>query len=169
VMQLFGSSDEKGSLLNRTANRAKMLTERDACVTATRRDVLVESRLLPEGRAELHACGLVALRVADVYRKLGYRAAGLAGRKQQNAIVDRRIHRQSSDQPPVREEAANAMATGNCAPVARTAHPDTEWQVARDISTPLAGNDIGLSRRFVVVSQLPGIQFLDQIASDFLE
>jgi hypothetical protein len=65
VMQLFGSSDEKGSLLNRTANRAKMLTERDACVTATRRDVLVESRLLPEGRAELHACGLVALRVAD--------------------------------------------------------------------------------------------------------
>jgi FMN phosphatase YigB (HAD superfamily) len=79
VMQLFGSSDEKGSLLNRTANRAKMLTERDACVTPTRCDVLVESSLLPEGRAELHACRLVALRVADAYRKLGYRG-GLANR-----------------------------------------------------------------------------------------
>src|ERR1700679_1996310 len=82
----MGSSDQKGSLLDRTANRAKMLTERDACVTATRRDVLVESSLLPEGRAELHACRLMALRVADAYRKLGYRA-GLANRNKQNAII----------------------------------------------------------------------------------
>jgi len=86
VMQPFGPSDEKGSLLNRTANRAKMLTEPDACVTATRCDVFVESSLIPEGRAELHACRLVALRVADAYRKLGYRA-GLANPNKQNAIV----------------------------------------------------------------------------------
>src|SRR5580692_330325 len=44
------------------------------------------------------------------------------------------------------------MATGNSAPAAPSAHPDTEWQVARDISTLVAGNDTGLSPCFVVVS-----------------
>src|ERR1700679_2696905 len=48
------------------------------------------------------------------------------------------------------------MATGNSAPAAPSAHPDTEWQVARDISTLVAGNDTGLSPCFVVVSPLRG-------------
>jgi DNA-binding HxlR family transcriptional regulator len=87
VANIFGCHlNQEGSLLNRTANRAKMLTERDACVTAARCDVLFESSLLPEGRAELHAYRLVALRVPDAYRKLGYRT-GLANWNKQNAIV----------------------------------------------------------------------------------
>jgi hypothetical protein len=44
------------------------------------------------------------------------------------------------------------MATGNSAPAAPSAHPDAEWQVARDISTLVAGNDTGLSPCFGVVS-----------------
>jgi hypothetical protein len=45
------------------------------------------------------------------------------------------------------------MGTGNSAPAAPSAHPDTERQVTRDISTLVAGNDTGLSPRFVVVSR----------------
>jgi NADP-dependent 3-hydroxy acid dehydrogenase YdfG len=36
---------------------------------------------------------------------------------------------------------ANAMATGNSAPAAPSAHPDTQWQAARDISTLVARDD----------------------------
>src|SRR5260370_12821399 len=59
----------------------------------------------------------------------------------------------TSDQPPVCEEAANAMATGNSAPAAPSAHPDTKWQATRDISTLVARDDASLSPRFVVVSE----------------
>jgi hypothetical protein len=44
------------------------------------------------------------------------------------------------------------MATGNSAPAAPSAHPNAQWHAARDISTLVAGNDTGLSPRFVVVS-----------------
>jgi hypothetical protein len=53
---------------------------------------------------------------------------GSSSTRRSDFIVDRRIHRQSSDQPPVREETANAMATGNSAPAAPSAHPDAQWQ-----------------------------------------
>jgi len=51
------------------------------------------------------------------------------------------------------EEAANAMATGNSAPAAPSAHPDAKWQATRDISTLVASDDTSLSPRFVVVSE----------------
>ena len=44
------------------------------------------------------------------------------------------------------------MAAGNSALVAPSSHPDAQWHAARDFSTLVAGDDTGLSPRFVVVS-----------------
>jgi len=61
-------------------------------------------------------------------------------------ILDRRIHRQSSDQPPVLEEAADAMSTRNSGHAAASAHPDSNghlretfqrwWPAMTPISAP---------------------------------
>src|SRR5258708_12952831 len=48
------------------------------------------------------------------------------------------------------------MAARNGALAAPGAHPDAQRYPARDVSTLAAGNDAGLSPRFVVVSSISG-------------
>src|SRR5262249_1788498 len=67
----------KGLLLDRTSDRAQMLSERDACVRASGSQVLIEAGLLPKVGAELHACRLVAFGIANCGGQFGH-LTGLA-------------------------------------------------------------------------------------------
>jgi hypothetical protein len=60
-------------------------------------------------------------------------------------IVECRIRGQSSSQPPVCEESANAMATGNSASALQVRTRTLNGKLRGDILTLVAGNDTGLS------------------------